>query len=189
MECTTQVLVSDMVCTLLLFNFTAVLMLPQRLHVSSVTKVEISMQSFNSVVLFCMYCVYDYWWYQGHIEPPKAARGHGMYIDGKVLLNILFIYFQFHTCNDANTIAYRRNGWHPVCSIRLRRRFGMPAGNWRSLRYRRYFTAIENDRVGIHRAVVESGECFGDTWIWLTTPVSELSWLEETVSLHLDGVS
>ena len=36
----------------------------------------------------------------------------------------------------------------------------MPAGNRRSLGYRRYFTAIENDRVGIRRAVVESGRMF-----------------------------
>ena len=37
---------------------------------------------------------------QGHIEPPKAARGHATYIDGKVLSVTKYsfqIYFRFHT--------------------------------------------------------------------------------------------
>ena len=61
-------------------------------------------------------------------------------------------------------------------------------------KYRKYFTAIENDKVSIHRAVVESGKCLSCFqrylgWIWPATPVSELSWLEETVFFRLDAVS
>ena len=43
--------------------------------------------------------------YQGHIEPPKAARGHATYIDGKMLSVTKYsfqIYFRFHTCNDTS---------------------------------------------------------------------------------------
>ena len=47
---------------------------------------------------------------QGCIEPPKAARGHATYIDGKMLSVTKYsfqIYFRFHTCNDASAIANR----------------------------------------------------------------------------------
>ena len=99
---------------------------------------------------------------QGRIEPPKAARGHATYIDGKMLSVTKYsfqIYFRFHTCNDASTIANRWKWLISRPSVRLRRRLSLPAGSRRSLGYRRYFTAIENDRVSIRRAVVESGEC------------------------------
>ena len=99
---------------------------------------------------------------QGHIEPPKAARGHATYIDGKMLSVTKYsfqMYFRFHMCNDASAIANRWKWLISRPSVRLRRRLSVPAGNRRSLGYRRYFTAIENDRVSIRRAVVESGEC------------------------------
>ena len=102
------------------------------------------------------------WSDQGRIEPPKAARGHATYIDGKmpsVTKYSFQIYFRFHTCNDASAIANRWKWLISRPSVRLRRRLSVPAGNRRSLGYRRYFTAIENDRVSIRRAVVESGEC------------------------------
>ena len=47
---------------------------------------------------------------QGPIEPPKAARGHATYIDGKMLSVTKYsfqMYFRFHTCNDASAIANR----------------------------------------------------------------------------------
>ena len=99
---------------------------------------------------------------QGRIEPPKAARGHATYIDGKMLSVTKYsfqMYFRFYTCNDASAIANRWKWLISRPSVRLRRRLSVPAGNRRSLGYRRYFTAIENDRVSIRRAAVESGEC------------------------------
>ena len=45
---------------------------------------------------------------QGRIEPPKAARGHATYLDGKMLSVTKYsfqIYFRFHMCNDASAIA------------------------------------------------------------------------------------
>ena len=44
---------------------------------------------------------------QGRVEPPKAARGHATYIDGKMLSVTKYsfqIYFRFHTCNDTSAI-------------------------------------------------------------------------------------
>ena len=46
---------------------------------------------------------------QGHIEPPKVARGYATYIDSKMLSVTKYsfqIYFWLHTYNDASAIAY-----------------------------------------------------------------------------------
>ena len=66
--------------------------------------------------------------YQGRIEPPKAARGHATYIDGKMLSVTKYsfqIYFRFHTCNDASALQTAEMADIPVSQ---RRRLSVPAG-------------------------------------------------------------
>ena len=98
--------------------------------------------------------------YQGGIKLPKVVRGHATYIDGKMLNTICKFLFgiqhvQWHKHNCVILVPFLYNckkGWHPICSICLQQRLSVPLP---FLGYRRLFS----DRVGICRAVVESGEC------------------------------
>ena len=65
-------------------------------------------------------------WYKGCIEQPRVARGHAMFVDGKMqsATKINYIEFKFywkkHVTHAPYVVTYchvvLRNGWHPVWS-------------------------------------------------------------------------
>ena len=93
---------------LFIFLFPQCYMVNLCIHSYSGGKLTIRMIYVHIVNNTCYNILYG--WNQGRIEPPKAARGHATYIDGKMLSVTKYsfqIYFRFHTCNNTSAIANR----------------------------------------------------------------------------------